>query len=440
MDLFNYVQGKSFYTLSGNGVSLSETSVTVDNFTLPDGTNITMTMFGDTGYGTFEPGTAKEENFKFTGVTQNGNGTATLTGVTRGLKFVSPYDADTNLRQGHGGGTPMVLSNSAPFYNELSGKDNDETITGTWTFTNPNYPRMNTATPPPTDDEQLATKKYVDDVAIAGAPDATNSVKGITKLSVAAVSPTDPIAVGDNDTRVPTQGENDALQGTSGTPSNTNRYVTNDDTTSTPTADAVVRGESGNPNINGNWLGTTPELGAKLISLGNNTVSKYRPTVISVSTSAVTIGDTTTETTLATATLVGGTLGPNDGIEFRINISNYSNRYRNLTIRLKIGSTTIATNVLPADGSSTLDADNGYILGIINSNSSTSAQVGTLVTNLYNNFGSGASANMTVGASNMGTATEDTSSNKTISITAQWGAGSGSSQTISTNLAVLTYQ
>lgn len=83
------------------------------------------------------------------------------------------------------------------------------------------------------DDAHLATKKYVDDTAIAGSPKATNSVYGITKLSVAAVSGTDPIAVGDNDTRVPTQDENNALVGTSGSPSSSNKYVTNDDTTGT---------------------------------------------------------------------------------------------------------------------------------------------------------------------------------------------------------------
>lgn len=43
-----------------------------------------------------------------------------------------------------------------------------------------------------------------------------------------------------NDARIPTQGENDALQGTAGAPSGTNRYVTNDDgrnaNSRTPTA------------------------------------------------------------------------------------------------------------------------------------------------------------------------------------------------------------
>lgn len=80
---------------------------------------------------------------------------------------------------------------------------------------------------------QFATKAYVDGVAIAGGADASTTVKGITKMSVAPASASNPIAVGDNDPRVPTTGENDALAGTSGTPSSSNKYVTNDDTTGT---------------------------------------------------------------------------------------------------------------------------------------------------------------------------------------------------------------
>lgn len=65
----------------------------------------------------------------------------------------------------------------------------------------------------------------------AGAvPDASTTVKGASKASVAPASSTNPIFVGDNDPRVPSQGENDALVGTSGTPSSTNKYVTNADT------------------------------------------------------------------------------------------------------------------------------------------------------------------------------------------------------------------
>lgn len=87
----------------------------------------------------------------------------------------------------------------------------------------------------------LATKAYVDDVAIAGGADASTTVKGISKLSVAPASASNPIAVGDNDGRVPTQDENDALAGTSGTPSTSNKYVTEDDVSNTGASGKVVR-------------------------------------------------------------------------------------------------------------------------------------------------------------------------------------------------------
>lgn len=92
---------------------------------------------------------------------------------------------------------------------------------------------------------QFATKAYVDWVAIAGGADASTTVKGISKLSYAPASASDPIAVWDNDPRVPTTWENDALAGTSGTPSASNKYVTNDDTSATPVANKVARYSAG---------------------------------------------------------------------------------------------------------------------------------------------------------------------------------------------------
>lgn len=58
------------------------------------------------------------------------------------------------------------------------------------------------------------------------AVDASSSSKGVSKMSVAPASASNPIAVGDNDPRVPTQAENDALVGTSGAPSSSNPYAT----------------------------------------------------------------------------------------------------------------------------------------------------------------------------------------------------------------------
>lgn len=75
---------------------------------------------------------------------------------------------------------------------------------------------------------QFATKAYVDGVAIAGGADSSTTVKGITKMSVAPAVAASPIAVGDNDGRVPTQAENDALAATT-TPSSSNLFVTQKD-------------------------------------------------------------------------------------------------------------------------------------------------------------------------------------------------------------------
>lgn len=91
------------------------------------------------------------------------------------------------------------------------------------------------STSSPSTSLEAASKGYADGLAIAGSPDSSTTVKGIGQVSVAPVSPTTPIFVGDNDPRVPTQSENDALAGT-GTPSSSNKYVTED----TLTASSVL--------------------------------------------------------------------------------------------------------------------------------------------------------------------------------------------------------
>jgi len=153
-----YVQTQKT-TLYGSGVSSSDTSIVLSNFVLPDGeTLITMTAFGSIGFGTIEPGTAREEQISFTGITQNGDDTATLTGVTRGLNFVSPYDETSAYKFAHAGGSTFIVTNTAGFYNQLLGKGNDETITGKYSFDT-----IPESSDTPLSDNDLATKKYVDD-------------------------------------------------------------------------------------------------------------------------------------------------------------------------------------------------------------------------------------------------------------------------------------
>lgn len=180
-DNTKWVQAQTF-SLGGAGVTASATSIDLQSFKTPDGTTITMTDLGDIGYMTLEPGTTREEIISFTGVTQNADGSAQLTTVSRGLNFRDPYTADSSRQKSHAGGTTAVLTNNPQLFAQLAAKDNDETITETWTFTAPNIPRQSDSSAP-TDDEEYANKKYVDDTAIAGAPDATQTVKGIVEIA-----------------------------------------------------------------------------------------------------------------------------------------------------------------------------------------------------------------------------------------------------------------
>jgi hypothetical protein len=110
-----------------------------------------------------------EEQISFTGVVQNANGTATLTGVSTVL-FVDPYTETSGLAKTHAGSTEFVISNTAGFYGKLTSKADDETITGLWVFpSGANNPTIGTSTyVAPTSSTQIATKQYVDDVAAGG--------------------------------------------------------------------------------------------------------------------------------------------------------------------------------------------------------------------------------------------------------------------------------
>jgi hypothetical protein len=130
---FNFVQVQDQY-LSGSGITSSATSITIETFDYPDGSDVVMADFGEIGYATLEPNTTREENISFTGITQNAAGTATLTGVTRGLGLKYPYTEVTANKFAHAGGTILRITNSAPFYNELVAKKNTAIIYGQLTL------------------------------------------------------------------------------------------------------------------------------------------------------------------------------------------------------------------------------------------------------------------------------------------------------------------
>ncbi len=131
-----------------------------------DGALLTTTNLGVKAFGTLEPGNGtQEEQISFTGITQNSNGTATLTGVKTVL-FVSPYTETSGLAKTHAGATTMILSNDAGFYGQIL--------------------------------------DYVDTALVSGGVPSTTTVNGLVRLSTTAASAATPVVVGTNDVRVPT--------------------------------------------------------------------------------------------------------------------------------------------------------------------------------------------------------------------------------------------
>ena len=96
---------------------------------------LTMTILDtDIGYGTLSPQTSRSEFISFTGITQNANGTAQLTGVTRGLSDIAPFTASTTLREAHPGQSIFILSDSPQLFEEYAKIRSATAITGLYSF------------------------------------------------------------------------------------------------------------------------------------------------------------------------------------------------------------------------------------------------------------------------------------------------------------------
>jgi hypothetical protein len=429
-DLRKYLQTQKFSLKSS--ISLSDTTIELTAFKLPDGTAIASGDLGSVNYATIAPGTANEEQISFTGFT----GTS-LTGVTRGLKFNDDYTQDTDLRKAHAAGTKVVISNTAGFYGDFVNKYNDETVSGTLTV------------PAPTAGGHAATKDYVDAassgsqlaydrIVVAGnagetvasgelvyfddtdnewkktdANTATTVNEVLLGIAQGAGTNGNPITGGvllrgldstqtgmtigvklyASDTAGAiaesagttekiigfsksatelyfdpyfgaflTASEKDALAGTSGTPSSSNKFVTADDVSNAGASGKIVRAT-----------------GTALPGLIGGVSAK-----IATSASATEIADnTTTETTIFQESIAAGILGTTNAVRFKLYISNISTKGNSetMTFRMKYGSTTICTFASAAAGGAQTDFQ-GFIEGVLIANSSTSAQRGTMFLNL----------------------------------------------------------
>ena len=149
-----------------------------------DGTKLTFSSFGSSPTFTIDPKVRNyEEIIGFTGITDNGDNTATFTGLTRDLISQYPYTT-IGTGRAHTAGAIVVFSNNPQMYNRFAVWENTGTTTAVWKFGSTTPPRydyvgvQSSGTYIATTSE-FASVAYVNAVTTAGAPNGTVSVKGV---------------------------------------------------------------------------------------------------------------------------------------------------------------------------------------------------------------------------------------------------------------------
>lgn len=176
-----------------NSISSTASSITLTSFKEPvSQTPYTMTYLNTTiMYGTIEPlNPDKSEFVSFTGITQNSDGTATLTGVSRGLARSYPYTASTTHAQTHPGQSIFILSDTPQLFNTYLNAADTETITGDWTYASTSAPSYDARWNIATSSLDLVYADWVGDNYLEHASTSARDLKGFyTFTSTGASSP-----------------------------------------------------------------------------------------------------------------------------------------------------------------------------------------------------------------------------------------------------------
>ena len=212
--------------------------------TLATGTDKEGTSLSGTYGFIVDEGSANEEF-----VQCSASGTA-LTSCSRGLSVTAPASASAALQKTHRRGASVKMTDW-PILGTLQKLANGEF----------SFPNILTYGSPPTftASNSIITKKYADDLSTAGAPDASLTAKGISELATVAqinagtgmgdhttarlfVNPSY-LASSNYSTFLPTTKQKDALAGSLGTPSTTNKYITEQDVSSSSFATNASRSD-----------------------------------------------------------------------------------------------------------------------------------------------------------------------------------------------------
>ena len=134
MSLIRYVQVQANSLYTPMAPSASSCVLSVYPVDIQTGRKLVMADWGTIGYFTVDPKiSGYEEICSFTGITDNGDGTATLTGVQRNYIGEYPYTTTGTGKQ-HGSSAVVVFSNNPQLYASLAALGGSNVFTGTNLF------------------------------------------------------------------------------------------------------------------------------------------------------------------------------------------------------------------------------------------------------------------------------------------------------------------
>lgn len=171
-----------------NTIAATDTSMRVTPYPVDlDGNKLAFSDFGDSPALTVDPEVSGiEEIMLFNNIVDNGDNTATITISLRDVISKSPYNTGGTGRQ-HGSGAVVVFSNNPQMYNRLVTKENDETITGRKIFPSDNISNAGILADVDTSiATAFVTFGQLSRQAIAGAANASTTVKGLVELATQA--------------------------------------------------------------------------------------------------------------------------------------------------------------------------------------------------------------------------------------------------------------
>jgi len=326
---------KRFETSLASALSAAGTSFTLESATDEDG-NALSGLYGLT----IDVGNSNVEDSI---VTISGN---TATVVFRGIDADAPNTEVAANKQPHRRGAPVVITDFpilAILRNILNG---DDTLPNKLSYAS--NPSWNSGS------NELATVKFVEDTANAGAANASTTVKGIVEEATQAEIDADTAAGGTSarlainpstlatskyGTRLPTANEKAAIAGQSGTAvSGSNKLLDAADAATAATANKLARRlATGDITVPASPTNSTDAASKSYVdsNLGQKLDVVYTD---------VTSPSDTNENTLYTKSIPAATLGTNNAIRLKIYFDTFTMTSNGtFTFRLKYGSTTVVT-------------------------------------------------------------------------------------------------